>query len=360
MARPSAQAIVKPAEAVGVFLEDGLVERLLADAADEPGVLPMLQEALALLGARKGRLLTRAPYDALGREGRSGMAVAMATKADATLAQLPPEEQKIARRIFLRLVQFGEGRPDTRRQLPVEELAPRGTTPPSSSAVLSRLVENRLLVPSKDEARGRRVDISHEMLIVGWPASQEWAKVRRAAELTRRWLVGEAEEWTRRGRGASGLLDEGQVSEAERWLSGPDAADLGVDEDIQALVDASAAAIRGEKEAKEARNRRELEQARDLAAERGPTREALPAGPHRRGGRGRCPVPRGDLCPLPEARGRAECRPGGGERDQGPREREGGDPQRRGGPRQRREGPHRGAGGPGAGAGLPGDPLPDR
>jgi hypothetical protein len=130
-------AIVRPAEAVGVFLEDGLVERLRADAADEPGVLPMLQEALALLwGQRKGRLLTRAAYDALGREGRSGMAVAMATKADATLAQVPPEEQKIARRIFLRLVQFGEGRPDTRRQLPIEELRAKGDDP----AVFERAV----------------------------------------------------------------------------------------------------------------------------------------------------------------------------------------------------------------------------
>ena len=45
------KAIVKPAEAAGVFLEEGLVEHLIADAADEPGSLPLLQEALgAALG----------------------------------------------------------------------------------------------------------------------------------------------------------------------------------------------------------------------------------------------------------------------------------------------------------------------
>ena len=78
----------------------------------------MLQEALVLLwGSMSGRLLTRASYDTLGHDGRSGLAVAMATKADSTLAALPPEQQRIARRIFLRLVQFGEGRPHTRRQL---------------------------------------------------------------------------------------------------------------------------------------------------------------------------------------------------------------------------------------------------
>ncbi len=40
-----------------------------------------------------GRLLTRASYDSLGRDGRSGLAVAMATKADATLASLPPKKR---------------------------------------------------------------------------------------------------------------------------------------------------------------------------------------------------------------------------------------------------------------------------
>ncbi len=117
------RAIVKPAEAADVFLEEGLVEHLIADAANEPGSLPLLQEALVLLwGTMSGRLLTRGSYVSLGRDGRSGLAVAMATKADATLANLPLEEQRIARRIFLRLVQFGEGRPDTRRQVAVDDL----------------------------------------------------------------------------------------------------------------------------------------------------------------------------------------------------------------------------------------------
>ena len=55
------KAIVKPAEAAGVFLEEGLVEHLIGDAANEPGSLPLLQEALVLLwGTMSSRLLTRA------------------------------------------------------------------------------------------------------------------------------------------------------------------------------------------------------------------------------------------------------------------------------------------------------------
>ena len=43
------EAIHKPAEAVGVYVESALVERLAADAAGSPGVLPLVQETLVLL-----------------------------------------------------------------------------------------------------------------------------------------------------------------------------------------------------------------------------------------------------------------------------------------------------------------------
>lgn len=110
------QAIQQPAADVGVHLQAGLLERLVADAADEPGVLPMLQETLVLLwGEMKHRLLPLSAYERLGSEGRSGLAVAVTTKAKATLDDLSDEQKAIARRVFLRLVQFGEGRADTRR-----------------------------------------------------------------------------------------------------------------------------------------------------------------------------------------------------------------------------------------------------
>jgi hypothetical protein len=237
-------AIVKPAEAAGVYIEERLVDRLIVDAADERGALPMLQEALVLVwGTMSGRLLTRASYDTLGHDGRSGLAVAMATKADATLAALPPDQQRMARRIFLRLVQFGEGRPDTRRQLGIDDLRAGSDDPAAFYDLLQHLIANRLLTPTIDEVRGLRVDIAHEMLIVGWPAATKWVETRREAEKSRRRLVAKVEEWVRLGRGESGLLDPAVLAEADAWLSGPDAAELGVDSDVQALAAASRRAI---------------------------------------------------------------------------------------------------------------------
>jgi TIR domain len=103
------EAITGPAAKVGVFVEPALVERLVADAAGEPGALPLLQETMALLWERRARrLLTIEAYQGLGGDGQSGLATALATRADAAFAALDPTRREIARRILLRLVQLGQ------------------------------------------------------------------------------------------------------------------------------------------------------------------------------------------------------------------------------------------------------------
>ena len=94
-------AIERPATDAGVYLEAGLIERILADAADEPGVLPLVQETMVLLWEKmQRRLLTLSAYGRLGGEGRSGLAVAMVGKAKATLSDLTKEQQSRSRGVF--------------------------------------------------------------------------------------------------------------------------------------------------------------------------------------------------------------------------------------------------------------------
>lgn len=120
----------------------------------------------------------------------TSLQVAMARRADAALAVLTPEQQAIARRIFLHLVQFGEGRADTRRQQPVAALRVAGGDPQAFDHTLEHLTRHRLLTLSGEARReGRRVDIAHEALIGGWPTLQEWLTERRKAEQTRRRVV---------------------------------------------------------------------------------------------------------------------------------------------------------------------------
>ena len=264
------QAIIRPAENADVFIEAALIERLVADAVGEPGVLPLLQETLVLLWEKVERrflplrayetlVLTSPAYSNFDASNRTGLQAAIANRADYALVALSEEEQQVARRIFLRLIQFGEGRADTRRQQSVEQLRVSGDNADLFDWTLLYLAGRRLLTLSGgEENSSRKVDIAHEALISGWSTLQLWVRERREAEQTRRRLMRKVEEWVRLGKGSGGLLDEVELAEAERWLESPDAAELGYDETLLALAEASKRAIQEAKEREEAARQREL------------------------------------------------------------------------------------------------------
>ena len=280
------QAIVRPAERGGVFVEAALVERLVADAANEPGALPLAQETLVLLWdhlerrflplrAYEALVLPSRAYDQVGEAPRTGLQVAMARRADAALAELNPTQQAMTRRIFLRLIQFGEGRADTRRQQAVSDLRAAADDPDLFEQTLCHFADHRLLTLSGEENGGeRQADIAHEALITGWHTLQKWVTERRGAEQTRRRLQVKANEWVRLGRASAGLLDEVELKEARDWLESADAAELGYDAALADLVEASRRALDEARREKEATQRRALEAARRLAAEQKQRAEA--------------------------------------------------------------------------------------
>jgi WD40 repeat protein len=235
-----ARAITAPAISLGVHLETRLCDRLVADAAAEPGALPHVQETLRLLwDRRRQRLLGFAEYEALGGGGR-GLGVALARRADATIRTLTVAQQTIARRVLLRLVSFGEGRADTRRQQPIEALRSAADSDAEFSRVLQQLVDDRLVTLDGSDVAGQGLaDLSHEALITAWSALQEWIAGRRADEQQRRRLEAKVGEWIGRGRGTASLLDSVELSEAVHWIQSDVARELGYVAELPALVAAS-------------------------------------------------------------------------------------------------------------------------
>ncbi len=241
-------AIQRPANDLKVHLEAGLVERLIADAADEPGALPLLQQTMVLLWEkRQRRLLPLNAYRAMGDGQRSGLATAVTTKADEALARLTPEDQVVAQRILVRLVQFGEGRPDTRRQQAIPAILDADGDRDRVLRVVQHLAQYRLLTLGEKNGEQQTVDIAHDVLITSWPAFGDWLKQWRAAELTRRRLQTKAEEWDRwvaSKQPNAGLLDAAELAEAEQWLGSDEASTLGSSRTLQTLVSVSRAAIK--------------------------------------------------------------------------------------------------------------------
>jgi WD40 repeat protein len=234
------KAITAPAHTVGVAVESELIERLVADAASEPGILPLLQETMVQLwDVHVDQTLTLADYQALGDGERNGLAVTLARRADATLRQFAPAEAAIARRILLRLISFGEGRSDTRRQQPRSQLCVSA----DDGGVLQQMIDDRLLTTDDDDDRGEaRVDLAHEIMIAAWPTLAGWIRSHRADELRRRQLEAAAARWVEYGRSARGLLDPIELAEAELWQQTESAQQLGRSAEVSDLIAASRAA----------------------------------------------------------------------------------------------------------------------
>ena len=71
------------------------------------------------MATAQGRRLTVAAYQAIG-----GLQGARKHRANETLEKLSPADQDLCRRIFLHLVQPGEGTEDTKRRVSYRELLP--------------------------------------------------------------------------------------------------------------------------------------------------------------------------------------------------------------------------------------------
>jgi formylglycine-generating enzyme required for sulfatase activity len=234
------RAIIEPALRIGVHVEARLGDRLVADAAGEPGALPLLQETLRMLWERRShRYLSVEEYEALG-DGIRPMEVAVAKRAETAMCELNNEQQAIARRVLLRLVSFGEGRTDTRRQVGWDALRSTADSDKSFLLVLQNLVQHRLVTIDGDQAeQGVTVDLSHEALLTAWPKLRIWIDERRDDEQRRRRLEAKVNEWIDRGRGKASLLDSVGLDEAMHWMQSEAPRELGQPLELPALVRAS-------------------------------------------------------------------------------------------------------------------------
>lgn len=210
------RAIEGPARLAGLKLENGLTGRILADVTGEPGALPFLQHALLELYERRAdHVLTRGAYDDIG-----GVAGALARRAEEVWAAFDPEQQAIARRIMLRLIQPGDGTADTRRRTAVDELVADPASAMATEDVIAELAESRLVVTSADPATGERsIEISHEALLQGWPRLAGWVDNARAWLRIHRRLTEQSREWEAHDRHPDYLLTGTRLTQAREWTA---------------------------------------------------------------------------------------------------------------------------------------------
>ncbi|GAA2456810.1 nSTAND1 domain-containing NTPase [Streptomyces lavendulocolor] len=209
-------AIRRPAGSVGLDVEDGLVEVLLADlgavggpaGTSTTGRLPLLAHALrATWQQRHGHTLTVDGYRVTG-----GIQGAIATTANRLYDILPPPCQEAARWVFLRLVIVGRDADDSRRRVRYDELLRHAPDREAAVRVLDDFTRGRLLTRDEDT-----VVMTHEVLIRAWPRLRDWIEHDRSGNLVRQDLEEAATLWERAGREAAALYRGNRLEAALAW-----------------------------------------------------------------------------------------------------------------------------------------------
>ncbi len=215
------EALVEPAAQAGYQFESAdVVQHMLDHLSETHGALPLLQFAASELWRRRDRdrrLLTQDAYWAIG-----GVTGALASHADAVIAELTPVNQALARTLLLALVTPER----TRAIVSVRELVELGRGSQAAAdidALLAHLARARLLVIQQggDTAAAgtsdTMVEIVHESLIHTWPRLRRWLDENQDDAVFLAELRGAARQWQARGRPA-GLLWRGEASrEARHW-----------------------------------------------------------------------------------------------------------------------------------------------
>ncbi|GAA3438700.1 NACHT and WD repeat domain-containing protein [Kutzneria kofuensis] len=198
-------AITKPAADLGYTVETALVTRLVSEATNQPGVLPLMSHALLETWRRRqGITLTAAGYDAAG-----GISHALSRTAESVYIGLSAEQQAVARQVFLRLTALGDGTEDTRRRVDRAEL----DHVDGLDEVLTALVDARLVTVDRDS-----VDIAHEALISHWPRLREWLTEDRDGLRAHRQLTEAAEIWDSLNRDDGALYRGARLELARDWV----------------------------------------------------------------------------------------------------------------------------------------------
>lgn len=199
------EVITVPAAEAGLSIEDGLIERLIADvgardgAAAERGALPRLAHALReTWNNRSESTLTLAGYQATG-----GVDRAVAVSADQLYQRLDAERAAALRTTLLRLVKVLPDGGLARRRADRAEL---------DSDALSALVRARLATADDEGVR-----LAHDALLTAWPRLREWVDADTYDLLQRQRLQDSATAWHEGGRDRGDLYRGARLAEAVEW-----------------------------------------------------------------------------------------------------------------------------------------------
>ncbi|GIE78440.1 hypothetical protein Aph02nite_43900 [Actinoplanes philippinensis] len=198
------EAVVRPADRVGLRVEGALVSAIVAEVAGRPGALPLASHALLeAWRRRRGTTVTLGGYQAAG-----GVDGAVAATAEGIYRDLDDEQRLALRRLLLRMIDLDDLAGVRGRRVPRSQI--------NAADLVDRLVDARLLTTDHGS-----VELAHESLIRAWPRLRRWVDEDRATLRAHRHLADSAVVWEELGYDQDTLYRGSRLALTRRWTASP-------------------------------------------------------------------------------------------------------------------------------------------
>ena len=214
-------SVLLPAQAVGVGVDQGLLDLLLRDLTGgrpgsfsyDAGALPLVSHALlSTWRHHDGPSLTANDYLAVG-----GLNGAVKQSAEAVYSSFDAAGRTAAQWLFGQLVLLDPDGAMTRRRVEHDTLHhPDPDTDAALDAVIEAFVAGRLLT-----AQESTIEISHEALLTAWPRLHEWVLSDLDAARLQSRIAESARVWDEGGHDPDLLLRGGPLLDAQALTQNP-------------------------------------------------------------------------------------------------------------------------------------------
>jgi formylglycine-generating enzyme required for sulfatase activity len=197
------EIICRPAELAGVKIDGKLPNRIIQDAGNDPGVLPLIAFCLAKLWRSLDKQLpplqiTLDMYIEIG-----GLHTAIGQHANEEIAKhgINTRSENILESIFPSLVTMDSQKAIRRRAAPAELS--------HAKDLVDRLIYSHLLCAHRINEETSTVELSHDSLLVEWPVLRNWIEANQVDLLLWEDLLRIARKWNQIERGKNAFLWRG-------------------------------------------------------------------------------------------------------------------------------------------------------
>ncbi|MEL6458729.1 MAG: hypothetical protein AAFQ91_10835 [Cyanobacteria bacterium J06621_15] len=221
------EAIEGPAKEKGVNVDETLKKELVEDAIKEPGSLPLLQYALKEIweADKKHYMQQNKDFTKLTNTKNISLNYVLEKHANNVYHKelKTDRERDIAKYIFFKLINLGDGTGHSRKKTLVSDLEKHSRFNQDEINNVKKILDEEDLITIYDDkiedgTEVKVVNLVHDVLIRNWSELNHWLEEYRSAKQLKEGIEENAKKWLKKKKYEDNLHFKEELEDAEKFI----------------------------------------------------------------------------------------------------------------------------------------------